>query len=163
MLSLTKEKFPPLKQTLFRVSTILGRNTKNQITDLFEKPFLIGIRGSKSPFVFIWDEDLVEIFTQAILLGKTGIYNAAGDGAMSVDEIAQVLQKRVIWFSATLLGSLLWVLHRLGLSQYDHEQVRFLQYRPVLSNDKLKGEFGYRPKKSSRETFLFWKASRSRS
>jgi UDP-glucose 4-epimerase len=37
----------------------------NQITDLFEKPRLIAIRGSDSPFVFIWDQDVVGAMCKA--------------------------------------------------------------------------------------------------
>jgi UDP-glucose 4-epimerase len=49
------------------------------------------------------------------------------------------------------------VLHPIGLSQYGPEQVDFLRYRPVLSNARLKSEFGYEPRKSSREAFdYFW-------
>jgi UDP-glucose 4-epimerase len=48
-------------------------------------------------------------------------------------------------------------LHPIGLSQYGPEQVDFLRYRPVLSNARLQSEFGYKPRKSSREAFdYFW-------
>jgi UDP-glucose 4-epimerase len=43
---------PELKQVALRI-TILGAIVHNRITDLFEKPRLIAIRGSDSPFVFI--------------------------------------------------------------------------------------------------------------
>lgn len=45
----------------------------------------------------------------------------------------------------------------LGLSQYGPEQVRFLQYRPVLANEALKRDFGYTPEKTSAETFDLWR------
>ena len=46
------------------------------------------------------------------------------------------------------------MLKPLGLTQYGPEQLDFLRYRPVLDNRRLKDEFGYRPKYSSREAFL---------
>ena len=51
---------------MFRIGTILGATVHNQITDLFEKPRLIAIRGSDSPFVFIWDQDVVGAILHAI-------------------------------------------------------------------------------------------------
>jgi UDP-glucose 4-epimerase len=48
------------------------------------------------------------------------------------------------------------ILHPLGLAQYGPEQVDFLRYRPVLSNRRLKEEFGYRPQKTSAEVFDFY-------
>ena len=41
----------------------------------------------------------------------------------------------------------------LGLSQYGPEQVDFLRYRPVLSNEKLVREFGFSPSLTSDECF----------
>ena len=38
-----------------------GARVDNQITALFERPRLLKIRGSTSPFVFIWDTDVVAI------------------------------------------------------------------------------------------------------
>lgn len=157
MLAKYRLQHPNLKQTIFRVGTILGSHTRNQITDLFEKPRLIGVSGSQSPFVFIWDQDLVEIFTQALFKNKPGIYNVAGDGALGVEDIARTLDKKVLWIPPKVLGFVLKVLYRFGLSQYDSQQVRFLQYRPVLDNERLKKEFGYVPQKNSKETLEFWR------
>lgn len=36
------------------------------------------------------------------------------------------------------------------------EQINFLRYRPVLSNRRLKEEFGYRLQKTSAETFEYF-------
>jgi UDP-glucose 4-epimerase len=77
----------------------------------------------------------------------------AGDGAMSIQEIAAKLGKRCITLPAGLLRALLAVLHPLGLSRYGPEQVNFLRYRPVLANGRLKEVFGYVPRLSSSEVF----------
>ena len=37
---------------------ILGERARNQITDLFAKPVLLGVAGSEIPFVLIWDRDV---------------------------------------------------------------------------------------------------------
>jgi len=144
---------PELRQVVFRVGTILGETTRNQITALFERPRLIAIRGSASPFVFIWDRDVVGAIEHAIFSDVEGIYNVAGDGALSIQQIAARLGKRCVTVSPRLLRGLLALLHPLGLSRYGPEQVDFLRYRPVLDNRRLKEEFGYRPSLSSAEVF----------
>ena len=55
------------------------------------------------------------------------------------------------------------LLKPLGLSQYGPEQVRFLRYRPVLDNRRLKEVFGYTPRLTSSETFDLYRRARSRS
>ncbi len=159
MLAEYRRTHPALEQVVFRVGTILGETTRNQITALFEKPRLIALKGSASPFVFIWDQDVVGAIEHAIFGRPAGIYNVAGDGALSIQQIAERLGKRCITLPPTALRTALALLHPLGLSQYGPEQVNFLRYRPVLDNRRLKEVFGYVPRLTSAEVFeLFRKA-----
>jgi len=159
MLADYRGRHPALEQVVFRVGTILGESTRNQITALFERPRLIAIRGSASPFVFIWDRDVAGAIERAVFDGPAGIYNVAGDGALSIQEIAARLGKRCITLPPGLLRAVLAVLHPLGLSQYGPEQVDFLRYRPVLDNRRLKEVFGYVPRLSSAEVFELFRKS----
>lgn len=156
MLARYRIEHPELQQVVFRIGTILGERTRNQITDLFEKPRLIAIRGADSPFVFVWDQDVVGAILHAIRSDRSGVYNLAGDGALTVREIAGRMGKRCVVLPAWLLQAALAVLGRLGLTQYGPEQVRFLRYRPVLDNTRLKRDFGYLPRLSSAQVFELW-------
>ena len=158
MLAQYREHHPSLEQVVLRVGTILGVATSNQITALFERPRLLKVRGSPSPFVFVWDQDVVGAIVHAISSTRCGAFNVAGDGALTVDEIAARLGKRCLTIPAGVLKAALALLHALGLSQYGPEQVNFLRYRPVLDNRRLKEEFGYVPRLTSSQVFdLFCK------
>lgn len=161
MLANYRHSHPALEQVVLRIGTILGATVHNQITDLLEKPRLLAIRGSDSPFVFIWDQDVVGVILRAIADGPPGIYNVAGDGALTIHEIAERLGKRCIELPAWLLRTALAVLKPLGLTQYGPEQLDFLRYRPVLLNTKLKTEFGYTPKYTSAEVFEIYRQARA--
>lgn len=160
MLARWRHDYPELEQLILRSGTILGAGTANQITALFDKPFLLGVAGSESPFVVIWDRDVVGVIRRGVFSTVTGIYNLAGDGAIAMREMARILKKPYLPLPAGLLRGALWLLKRLGLTQYGPEQVGFLQYRPVLDNKRLKEVFGYQPAKSSREAFEYYLAWR---
>jgi UDP-glucose 4-epimerase len=162
MLADYRVRHPQLQQVVFRIGTILGETVRNQITDLFDKPRLIAIRGSDSPFVFIWDQDVVGCMRAAVLTDQTGVYNVAGDGALGLSEIAHRLGKQRVVLPAWLLRAALALLKPLGLTQYGPEQVNFLRYRPVLDNRRLKEVFGYVPQKTSAEVFAFYLTARAR-
>jgi len=163
MLARHRSEHPELRQLIFRPGTILGDRAANQITALFEKPFVLGVRGSDAPFVFIWDRDVVACLRRGVQEDRTGIYNLAGDGALTLKEIAARIGKPYLPLPAALIRGALGLLHPLGLARYGPEQVDFLRYRPVLSNQRLKSEFGYTPRLSSAEVFdRFWR-SRGRS
>jgi len=156
MLAEYREAHPSLEQTIFRVGTILGKTTNNQITNMFKMKRQVRVNGADSPFVFIWDQDLVGILEQSIGTPRTGIYNVAGDGALNIDEIARLTKNKLVNMPAWVLKTILFLLQKVGLSPYGPEQVRFLQFRPVLLNTKLKQEFGYQPKKTSAEAFHYY-------
>jgi UDP-glucose 4-epimerase len=162
MLAEYRERHPALKQTVLRVGTILGERVNNQITALFEKKRILVLRGAASPFVFIWDQDVVGIILHALRGHHAGIYNVAGDGALGVRELAARMGKPCLVLPPWLLQLGLGIGHRLGVSRYGPEQVRFLRYRPVLDNQRLKAELGYQPRKTSAEVFDLWWMSRPR-
>lgn len=228
MLAEYRTQYPQLKQIVFRPGTILGENVSNQITNLFEKKIVLGIKGSESPFVFIWDQDVVNCIKKGIREDKSGIYNLAGDGALTMKQIAGIMEKRYVAVSNTFLEKLFGLFQKIkgfqsniknsipsvigpvimnfqlvqdmftgilprkvhplvaklheaqnhlgrilpenmaplfefmdnNLPPYGPEQVVFLKYRPVLSNQKIKDEFGYTPLKSSEEVFRFYLETR---
>lgn len=159
MLAEARRDHPALEQVVLRVGTVLAPGLRNQITALFEKPRLLAVTGSDSPFVFIWAEDLAAILLRAAGEGPPGIYNVAGDGALSVPELAARMGKPVLRVPARALKAVLGVARPLGLSRYGPEQVRFLQYRPVLANDRLKRVFGHVPRHTSAEAFELWRGT----
>ncbi|OOY21144.1 epimerase [Thioclava sp. DLFJ5-1] len=156
MLAEARDTHPALEQVVLRVGTVLGKGTDNQITALFRKPRLLALRGCESPFVFIWTRDLARILIRAATDGPPGIFNVAGDGALGVTDLARRLRKPVRRLPALGIKAALALAHPLGLSRYGPEQVRFLQYRPVLANDALKEVFGYTPELTSAEVFDLW-------
>ena len=156
MLADYRMKYPELKQLIFRPGAVIGKTVKNQITDLFEKPVILGIAGSDSPFTFIWDQDVVNCLIKGIATNLSGAYNLAGDGALSMKEIAKILKKPYLSIPPTVLKFALKWLKKAGLTQYGPEQIRFLQYRPVLSNENLKFKFHYIPKKTTLEAFQYY-------
>jgi UDP-glucose 4-epimerase len=109
--------------------------------------------------VFVWDQDVVGAIEHAIFGGPPGIYNLAGDGALTMAEIARRLGKHCVALPASLLRGVLTVLKVLGLSRYGPEQLNFLRYRPVLSNRRLKQAFGFVPQLSSEQVFELFRRS----
>jgi UDP-glucose 4-epimerase len=163
MLAEHRQVHPELKQLIFRCCTILGATAKNQITDLFDSKRVLGLTGCEISFVLIWDMDVVG----ALLTGiheedSTGIYNVAGDGILTLKEMARIMAKPYVALPPWLIKGALWVMKKLGVTQYGPEQVNFLRYRPVLSNRRLKEVFGYTPQKTTRDVFEFFLECRKR-
>ena len=160
MLARWRVRHPELRQLIFRPGTILGATTRNQITDLFDGRLVLALRGAESPFVLIWDEDVAECFARGVMERRTGIYNLAGDGAVPLRELAGMLGTPCANLPVGAVREALRLMRMVGVTQYGPEQVDFLRYRPVLSNRRLKEEFGFTPRKTSRQVFEFFLAER---
>ena len=144
---------PELEQVVFRIGTILGPTVRNQITALWDGRRILAVRGSESPFVFIWVDDVAAAMARAATGGPPGVYNVAGDGALTIGDLARRLGKPLLTVPAGVLAFGLRVGRALHLTVHGPEQVGFLRYRPVLANDALKAEFGFTPSKTSAEAF----------
>lgn len=153
MLGAYRETHPELEQVVFRIGTILGPTVQNQITALWDARRILAIRGADSPFVFIWVDDVAAAMARAATDGPPGIYNVAGDGKLSVREIAERLGKPLLTVPAGVLSFALRVGQALRLTVHGPEKLVFLRYRPVLANTALKATFGFTPAKTSAEAF----------
>ena len=155
-----RREHPELGQLVFRVGTILGERVASPITALFERPVIVGVRGSDAPFVLVWDEDVAACIVKGIRERRCGVFNLVGDGALALPEIARRLGKPYLPLPAMLLAGVLRGLQALGLSTRGPEQVDFLRYRQVLSNQALKMEFGFTPRFDSAGCFEHYRQLR---
>jgi UDP-glucose 4-epimerase len=160
MLARARTEHPELRQLVFRPGTILGERVANPITAMFERPVILGVRGSDIPFVIVWDEDVARCIAKGIRERRSGIYNVAGDGVITLREMARRLGKPFVAPPAIVLETALGVARALGLTQLGPEQVNFLRYRPVLSNARLKSEFGFTPTHTSEACFERYRRAR---
>lgn len=145
LLARWRDEHPELQQTVFRPCTVLGPGTANQITAMFRRPLVLGLTGTATPFSLIADSDVIAALLRAARGGPAGVFNLAGDGTLSLAQIAARLRKPYLAIPPALLKAALWLLNLLGVTKLGPQHVKFIQYRPVLDNTQLKSAFGYAP------------------
>lgn len=160
LIARSRRLHPELGVLLLRPGTILGSSTDNQITALFRQPVILGLRESDTPFVFVWDEDVAAIIVAGVQHGITGTFNVAGDGSMTLADIAAAEGRRLVRLPASFVRRVLVVGHRIGVGRYGPEQVDFLRHRPVLDNARLRRAFPGLPTLTTRETYELYRRER---
>ncbi len=141
-----RQSHPALEQVVLRIGTILGATVHNQITDLFEKPRLLAIRGATAPSSSFWTRTWWASSCTPFGAARRASINVAGDGALTIHEIAQRLGKTHRCSCPPVAAGRAGLLKPLGLTQYGPEQLDFLRYRPVLAQHPAQGTaFGYTP------------------
>ncbi|MCY7296636.1 NAD-dependent epimerase/dehydratase family protein [Alteromonas sp. a30] len=134
---------PELKQIVFRPGAILGPNFEGPVVNLFQQKLITGLMGYPGPFNFIWSEDVVSFIMEGLETDITGQFNMAGDGILTMKQIAQHLKKAYLPLPEWFIKFALSIARPLGLSQYGPEQTKFIKFRPVLDNSKLKSTFSH--------------------
>ncbi len=124
--------YPHLEQTVFRPCTVLGPTTNNQITAMFERPVVLGLSGTSTPFSLIADSDVIDALVQAVRHPKPGTYNLSGDGVLSLREIAALNRKFYVSISPGPLKFLLWLLKSLRITKLGPAQSSSCSTGPCL-------------------------------
>ncbi len=150
---------PQLKQLVFRPGAILGPDFEGPVVNLFRQKMLVGLMGYPGPFNFIYSEDVIDWIIEGLHTDITGEYNMAGDGILSMAQIAKKLGKFYLALPVWLVRFVLAVAKPLGLTQYGPEQVKFIKFRPVLSNEKIKRCFKHQPRYTSDQVIDVFLAS----
>src|SRR5690606_11334155 len=121
MLANHRADHPQLEQVVFRIGTILGPTVRNQITALWDGRRILRVAGSDSPLDFVSVDDVAAALVRAATDGPAGVYNVAGDGRLTVPEIAARLGKRQLVVPAWALATALRIGRMLPLTPHGPE------------------------------------------
>ncbi len=160
LLRTVRREHPELGQLVLRPGTILGEGTDNLITRLFTGRVVLGLSDTDVPFVFIHDHDVAEVIARGVTERVTGVINLAGDGVLTLREIAAIEARPYLPIPPALLKGALRVLRPTGLVRSGPEQVDFLRYRPVLDNARLRAAFPGLPRLTTAECYARFREAR---
>jgi len=159
-LARTRSQHPGLGQLVLRPGTVLGDGTDNRLAALFTRRVILGPTGTGVPFVFVWDRDVAAVIARGVTERVTGVYNLAGDGVLTLEDIAAIEARPYLRVPPLLMAAVLGVLSRARLSPYDPEEVDFLRYRPVLDNTAVKRAFPGLPRLTTAEVYARFRRAR---
>ncbi|MBI2619297.1 MAG: NAD-dependent epimerase/dehydratase family protein [Ignavibacteriales bacterium] len=144
---------PGCNVVVLRICNVLGRHVHNAISAGLEAPMILGIRRRDPFLAFTHEEDMNEILFQSLVKPVRGAFNVAGEGMVRLSEMARIARRKFVRFPEYLARALLNGLFALRLAPFGGGQLGFVTHSCVPDITKLKREFGYIPRFSSRETF----------
>lgn len=149
-------RHPQVQFTLFRGAIVLGPHTQNIVSKMMEWPWrtfpwLACVRGANPPMQFLAEEDIAALLFDAIKTGKTGIFNAAGDGAVRFDDLVRQVRKKPLHLPAFLIYPATAALWALRLTPFPAGILDLIRFPWVGDNQRLKTNFGYTPRLTSQQ------------
>ena len=147
------QRHKDLTVTTIRFANGLGPNIRTSTQGLLSAPVVPGILGFDPRYGFIHEDDIAGVLEFAAREELGGVYNAVGDGVLTLSEVAGLLGKPYVpllppWGTSTVAGQL----KRAGL-RFPPEVLNQLRYGRGLDNRKLKAA-GYQFRYTSREAVI---------
>ncbi len=149
-----REENPGVKTAVVRPCAVYGPGVDNYFSFLLQRlPVVPDIGGGDPAMQFVHEDDVAATFLAVIERRAEGFFHAAGEGVVSLGEIAEMAGKRKVRLPAALVYpavDLLWKL-RLPLVKGPSGMIDFMRYRCIVTDELTRAELGLEPRRSSRE------------
>lgn len=156
MIQAFADDHPEMTVTILRPCTVFGPNIDNYVSRMLFLPVTVSIKGYDPPVQFVHENDFVAACLAALQNQSSGAFNIAGDGTLTVKEIAAALGAKVIPMPAWLIYPMLECLWRIHfpMIEVNRGYLDYVRYPFVASNKKARQELNFSPQFSSAETLL---------
>jgi UDP-glucose 4-epimerase len=147
--------YPDISFIIVRPCFVVGPGFDNPLARFLQLK-IVPIPIRTEPMQFIHEDDLVEIMWILLQMGKGGAYNAAGDGVMTIREMASALGNMTLplpYYLVYVLNNIAWLLRLTFLSEFPSPYLAMIRYSWVASCDKLKRATGYTFRYDTRQAF----------
>ena len=139
--------------TVLRMANVLGPLLQTPFQALLTLPVVPTVLGFDPRLQFLHEEDANEALCRATIEDHPGVFNVAGPGIVILSQAIRIMGKRSAPVIPPAGGSLATaVMKRLGIIDWPPHLLRLIQNGRVADIRKLREEFGFEPRYSSRDT-----------
>lgn len=144
---------PDITVTMARFCNMIGPEVDTVLTRYFALPVVPTVLGYDPRVQLVHSADALAVMEQATLDDKPGVFNVAGDGVLTLSQAIRRAGRVQLPLPKQILPSVSPVLRGAQLVDFSPDQLRLLNYGRVVDTSRLKREFGYTPRWSTREAF----------
>ncbi|CRK60214.1 UDP-glucose 4-epimerase [Alloactinosynnema sp. L-07] len=144
---------PEVSVVTLRLANLIGPNVDTVLTRYFALPVVPTVLGFDARMQLLHSEDALAVLEQAAMLDVTGVFNVAGDGVLMLSQAIRRAGRLPLPVLRQALPSVGRVLRGARVVDFSADHVRYLNYGRVLDTTRLKAEFGFTPRWTTRQAF----------
>lgn len=145
---------PDVDLTVLRFANFLGGQVQGAFDALFSLPVVPTVMGFDPRLQFVHEEDGVSVLVRAVTgAGPAGTYNVAGDGVLYLSQCARLGGRPTAPIPGPLVAAVAGAFRRNRKADVASDQLQFLRYGRCVDTARLRAEFGYTPRWSTRDAF----------
>jgi UDP-glucose 4-epimerase len=144
---------PDVTVTLLRNAATLSASAKSALAQYFRLNPVPKVLGFDARLQLLHYDDLVRALHHATLAGVHGTFNLAGDGVLVMSQALRRLDRTVVPVPRLALRTVGSAARqaRLGLTDFDADQLAFLTYGRGLDTTRMRGVLGFEPTYSTEQ------------
>jgi UDP-glucose 4-epimerase len=136
--------------SILRFANFMGSEIETPLTRYFSLPVIPVALGHDPRIQFIHEDDAVEVLYRSVRHEHAGIWNVAADGVLLLSQAVRICGKPWVGVPLPLAGPVGTLVRRLGWVDVPADQLRFLVDGRVADNARLKEDFGFVPRYTTR-------------
>lgn len=142
---------PEVTVSTLRFSNVIGPRIDAALPRYFSQPVVPVVCGYDARLQLLHSDDAVAVLRRAVLRDVPGVFNVGGSGVLMLSQAIQRAGRVAIPVPRAAVPGL----HALfGANPgFDAEQLRYLAFGRVVDTNRLRAEFGYVPRWSTKEAF----------
>jgi len=141
-----EREYPHLAITRLRPCIFVGPTIENAVKDLIGAKIVPRFPGRNLKLQLVWDQDVAQAIHLAVAGDFPGAFNLAGDGPLTMPEVAEVLGRPCFplpFGLAYFASKALWALHLSG--QLSPGWIECMRDSIIVSSEKAKRVLGWKP------------------
>lgn len=144
---------PDVNVTLLRFANFVGPLIDTPLTRYFQLPVVPTAFGFDPRLQLLHETDAIEVLRLASTSDRPGTFNVAADGVLLLSQAIRRAGKIAVPVPSPAVSFVGRAVRRSGIVDFSPEQMQFLNFGRVVSNDRLKDVFGYSPQFSTTQAF----------
>ncbi|SFQ40954.1 UDP-glucose 4-epimerase [Amycolatopsis arida] len=144
---------PDITVTMARFGNLVGPDVDTVLARYFALPVVPTVLGYDARIQLVHATDALAVLELATLEDRPGVFNVAGDGVLTLSQAIRRAGRVELPVPRAAVPSVGRALRRARLVDFSADQVRLLNFGRVVDTTRLKTEFGYLPRWSTREAF----------
>lgn len=142
-----------ITMTTLRFANVLGPDTDTVLARYFALPVVPTVLGFDARLQLLHSHDALAVLELATLEDRPGVFNVSCDGVLTLSQAIRRAGRAELPVPAALVPTVAKLLRGAHLVDFSEDQVRLLNFGRVVDTTRLKQEFGYQPKWTTKAAF----------
>jgi UDP-glucose 4-epimerase len=144
---------PDITVTMARFINLIGPEVDTVLSRYFALPVVPTVFGYDARIQLLHSSDALAVLELATLSDKPGVFNVGSDGVLTLSQAIRRAGRLELPMPRVVVPSVGKILRGARVVDFSADQVRLLNFGRVVDTTKLKQEFGYVPRWTTREAF----------